>query len=137
MRLSARVKRGLAVEPVHVLVRGAVGLMREIVTQAVTSQPDMRLVPEAVPDSAQSPSEPMDATADVVVLVLHAADDANVAAAIEDQVPAPAIVAVDTLAQTMWLYDYELYRSNRIGGDLGPEAIVRAIRAASARLRRQ
>src|SRR5690349_341278 len=90
MALSARVKRGLAVGPIHVLVKGAEGLMREIVMQAVTSQTDMRLVPEAVADSAESPSEPNDRTADVVVLVLHEANDANVATAIEDQVPAPA-----------------------------------------------
>ena len=136
MRLSPRAKGGSAVEPIHVVVKGAVGLMREIVMQAVASQPDMRLMGDGASEPAETPASSGDGNPDVVVLLLHGSTDSSVETAIEQQVPAPAVVAVDTLAQSLWLYDYELYRSNRIEGDFAPHVVVRAIRAAYSRLRR-
>jgi hypothetical protein len=127
-------QRGSAVEPIHVSVSGAPGLMREIVMQAVTSQPDMRIVDGREGVSPSVSRAPEEDGPDVVVVILHDVSDASIDAVVARAFSTRAVVAVDTLGGSVWSYDYELRRSTRLAGEVTPTALVEAIRVAAERM---
>ena len=121
-------------EPIHVFVSGAPGLMREIVLRAVASQPDMRIVDPPTDASSAAAHVPELGGPEVVVVILHDASDASIDAVVTRAFPTRAVVAVDTRGRSVWSYDYELRRSNRLAGELTPNAVIDAIRVAAERM---
>ena len=121
-------------KPIHVLVSGAPGLMREIVTQAVTSQADMTLIDTIADISLGSLSA--HGGADVVVFLLDS-DVASADAALRRTFSTCAVVAVDSGGGGAWSYDYELRRAGEVVGELTPEAVIGAIRSSAERLARR
>ena len=121
-------------ESIHVLVTGAPGLLREIVTQAVTSQPDMRILEASMDASASSSPSPEIGGPDVVVIILHNASDKSIDPLVARAFPTRAVVAIDTRGASVWSYDYPLRRSSNLAGELTPSTVVGAIRMAADRM---
>ena len=116
---------------IRVLVSGAPGLTREIVIQAVASQPDMALVD--APDDVALGSFRQIGDADVIVVLL-AADGVSVDAVLGNTFGGCAVVAVADSAQSAWSYEYELRRVAAIVNELSPQVLLGAIRTAAQRI---
>jgi DNA-binding NarL/FixJ family response regulator len=116
------------VKHTHVLLSGAPGLVREIVSQIVTSQQDMTLV-----DTTEDVSSGVLARhgdVDVVVILIDGSTASPDAAVTRAFSPCAVVVLRGDGA---WSYEHEVRRVGEIVGELTPDAVAGAIRSAAKR----
>src|SRR5436305_1004237 len=119
----ARSPQGRAVRHLRVLVVGATSLIHDIVTNAVTSEQDMSLLPESVMTNAPlSAAQRFDA--EVIVYLLDDASRQRATESIHELFPRRAVVAVDRGGERVWLYDYGLRLDEELRGDLSPQMLL-------------
>jgi hypothetical protein len=125
----------VSVRPIHVLIAGLRGLLRDILADAVLSQADMRLVPETLP--AGGPLSVAQRTdAEVVVFVAAPAEASAVDVTLRAAFPSRAVVAVFADGRKVLLYNYVLRRTAGQEAQLSsydqptPQGVVEAIRRA-------
>lgn len=105
-------------------------MLSDIITDMVTSQADMEMV-GTVTDPTAIAATVTQADADVVVLGLRDAELPSEYAALLDARPQTRLLGVSGDGRRAFLYELRPYRSAL--GEVSPEALVEAIRTASAR----
>ena len=118
-------------QPIHVLVTGAPGLMREMVVHAVISQADMTVLPEGV-TAGEPLGTVMDLAADVVVVIVNDSEAVVVDALLDRAFPSRGVLAVASSGQRARGYDYQLRLADDVTGELSPQGVLDAIRRRAA-----
>jgi hypothetical protein len=111
----------------RVLVVGGQGLLHDIVTDAVLSQPDMTLVPEDVAASGPlTVAQRVDA--DAIVYLVGARESGTMDEVLRDALPQRTVLAIRESGEHARLYDYDLHVAAELRGDLSPQSLLDAIR---------
>lgn len=105
-------------------------MLSDIITDIVTSQPDMEMV-GTVTDGAAAAVTVSETDADVIVLGLPDAELPSEYAALLSARPQTRLLGVSGDGRRAFLYEVRPHRSAL--GEVSPEALIDAIRSASAR----
>ena len=111
--------------PIRVLIRDAPTMLREILEQAISGEPDMEIIPEP-----RGPVVPSDAPPypDVVVVDANDDDASERGRALLRRWPRSRVLMIKARGHNVSLY--ELVPQGRDLGELSPRQLVEAIRAA-------
>jgi hypothetical protein len=111
----------------RVLVVGGPGLLHDIVTDAVRSQPDMTLLPEEVAASGNL-TVVQRTDAEAIVYLIEAREPGTIEAILRKALPKRAVLAIRESGEHAGLYDYDLHVAAELEGDLSPRALLDEIR---------
>lgn len=100
-------------------------LVRDVLTHAISSQPDMELVPES---SADTPSGPAGSEPDAVIVGAEDRQDLQAVTAVLWQWPRTQVLMVTIDGRQSALYRLQPQRTDL--GELSPDEIVDRIRSA-------
>jgi DNA-binding NarL/FixJ family response regulator len=117
--------RGGSMSNIRVLIRDAPTMLRDILAQAISSEPDMDVIPEpmAVPPTDEQLGSP-----DVIVVGTSDAPPAEGARALLDRWPHSRVLIIT--ARGHRVLRYELLPRGVDLGELSPAQLAEAIRAA-------
>jgi hypothetical protein len=118
----------------RVLVVGSPGLLHDMVTDAVRSQPDMTLLPHDVAASG-SLSVAQRTDAEAIVYLIGAREPGPIEAVLRKALPRRAVLAIRESGEHAGLYDYDLHVAAELRGDLSPRALLDEIRRCVQRWR--
>jgi DNA-binding NarL/FixJ family response regulator len=111
---------------IRVLIRDAPTMLRDILEQAIASEPDMEVIPEPVvpaPRPAGQPKAP-----DVVIAGMSGSDAVEGARTLLGRWPSSHVLMITARGQKV--LRYELLPRGVDLGELSPEQLVQAIRSA-------
>jgi hypothetical protein len=115
---------------IHVLVRNAPQMLRDILEQVIAGEPDMDLIPEPLQPTLLSDVRP---SSDVVVVDASDGDAAERGRALLLEWPLSRVLLIRARGQNVSMY--ELVPQGRDLGELSPRQLVEAIRSAVHRER--
>jgi DNA-binding NarL/FixJ family response regulator len=124
-------RRGGSMSNIRVLIRDAPTMLRDILEQAISSEPDMEVIPEPV---VSPPTEEQLQSPDVVVVGMSDAQPAEGARALLDRWPHSHVLVIT--ARGHRVLQYQLLPRGVDLGEMSPAQLAEAIRAA-ARPRRK
>ena len=110
---------------IRVLIRNAPKMLRDILEQAIVSQPDMEVIPEPV----TRPLPVEDVSPDVVVVDVNEADSGEGARALLSRWPDSHVLTI--VARGHMVRKYELAPRRVDLGEMSPDQLIHAIRSAA------
>ena len=110
---------------IHVLIRDAPPMLRDILEQAISNQPDMRVIPEP---AASTPAPPEQAPPDVIVFAMSDESPDKSAHALLVEWPKSQVLMITARGDNVVKYEF-LPRGVDLG-EMSPDQLVQAIRSA-------